>query len=305
MKTSILLFVLILFGSLNSNAKVERITLYFTGTNSIYLTSNSESELTDFNHLREVNRHIQIIEVNVYKEAGNNPDQKVVNQYYSIINDSLALIDENVTVHLYGEKRIDINFTPLNWNRADIYYNIPEFNFDQIANISNNSNDLSDDENESELTPLNTSDQQMVFVTSSANHNAFPRKMNEESFGFNIHKKVLRLKIEFIGGTADIKPGYEDHLYVILDTLRNNPTVSAHIRGHVCCGNKKSLSKRRARVVYRYLIKNGIDKDRLSYKGYGNQVPLAFPERTASDRSANRRVDVVFEYIFEGEMTYD
>ncbi len=94
-------------------------------------------------------------------------------------------------------------------------------------------------------------------------------------------------------------PACRGHLFLLYDTLLKNPHLTAHIRGHVCGGNKVSLSRRRARTVYRYLIKNGIERDRLSYAGYGNQKPLVFPERTAVDRGANRRVDVVFDEIQE------
>ena len=84
---------------------------------------------------------------------------------------------------------------------------------------------------------------------------------------------------------------YLDKLY---DTLQKNPQLTAHIRGHVCCENNKRLSKIRAKEVHDYLVEKGISQNRLSFKGYGNKLPLVYPELNPSDRSQNRRVDVVF-----------
>jgi len=50
------------------------------------------------------------------------------------------------------------------------------------------------------------------------------------------------------------------------------------------------LSKDRAKAVVSFLIKNGIDEKRLSYKSYGMEKPLANNE-TEMGRSKNRRVE--------------
>lgn len=73
-----------------------------------------------------------------------------------------------------------------------------------------------------------------------------------------------------------------------LDSVKS---VDVHIRGHVCCGPDKKLSRKRAKYVYKFLIAQGIDKKRLSYKGYSNEYPLIFPEKTEFDAFQNRRVD--------------
>ena len=57
------------------------------------------------------------------------------------------------------------------------------------------------------------------------------------------------------------------------------------IQGHLCCGeigkegydkqtSQYDLSFNRAKEVYDYLIKLGVDQIRLKYKGYGMQQPL-------------------------------
>lgn len=76
--------------------------------------------------------------------------------------------------------------------------------------------------------------------------------------------------------------------------MKENPNVKVVIRGHVCCGNKMSLSKKRAKRVYQEMTYRGIAKERMTYKGMSNSDPLVFPELSDNDRQKNRRVDVIF-----------
>jgi len=50
------------------------------------------------------------------------------------------------------------------------------------------------------------------------------------------------------------------------------------------------LSEKRAKAVVDYLINNGIDKDRLSYKGMGSTAS-ASDNATTKGRQLNRRVE--------------
>jgi outer membrane protein OmpA-like peptidoglycan-associated protein len=54
---------------------------------------------------------------------------------------------------------------------------------------------------------------------------------------------------------------------------------------------EEKLSVNRARVVYDYLIKSGIDSTRLSYAGFGSGRKLV-KEVTERDRMLNRRVEM-------------
>ena len=79
----------------------------------------------------------------------------------------------------------------------------------------------------------------------------------------------------------------------LVETLEKDTTLRIHIRGHVCCGPGEKISMKRARNVYRFLKKNGVSADRMSYKGYSNELPKAIPEKTAEDEARNRRVDFI------------
>ena len=91
-----------------------------------------------------------------------------------------------------------------------------------------------------------------------------------------------------------------DHLYAVLEEI---PTLVINIEGHVCCVHplvdaldmetgEVALSVNRAKYIYNYLIKRGIDKDRLSYEGFGKQFPLSPYEMTREDQDRNKRVEI-------------
>ncbi len=74
--------------------------------------------------------------------------------------------------------------------------------------------------------------------------------------------------------------------------LENNPNVNVEIQGHTdnigSDGDNLLLSKNRARVVYEYMLANGIAKSRLQHDGFGAKKPIASND-TESGRAQNRR----------------
>ena len=53
-----------------------------------------------------------------------------------------------------------------------------------------------------------------------------------------------------------------------------------------------NLSENRAKLIYDFLVREGIDGNRLQYKGYGSSRPKIYPETTDEDKQANRRVEI-------------
>lgn len=91
-----------------------------------------------------------------------------------------------------------------------------------------------------------------------------------------------------------------ENLYRIMD---ENPTLAIRIEGHVCCVHPTldaldldtgeiALSVNRARYIYSYLVKKGIEKERLSYIGYGKSKSLSRTEYTAEEQDMNKRVEI-------------
>lgn len=89
---------------------------------------------------------------------------------------------------------------------------------------------------------------------------------------FNITIIYFDLDKSFIRADAAIE------LSKILDVLKENPTMEIDIRSHTDCRQTAkynlSLSDRRAKSTMEWLIKNGIDKSRLTAKGYGESQLL-------------------------------
>jgi len=77
--------------------------------------------------------------------------------------------------------------------------------------------------------------------------------------------------------------------------MEEMPTLKISIEGHICCDSNDvtQLSLARAKLVYDYLVKNGIDAKRLSYKGFGATRPIhPLPELNENEQKENRRVEI-------------
>jgi outer membrane protein OmpA-like peptidoglycan-associated protein len=108
-----------------------------------------------------------------------------------------------------------------------------------------------------------------------------------------------KLKIEnlnFMINTYIVVNESRGKLYELLLVLQKNPKLKIEIQGNICCmpNDRLNLSMQRAKAVYNFLIANEINKNRLSYKGFGSTRPIyTLPEKTEEERAANRRVEVL------------
>ena len=130
-------------------------------------------------------------------------------------------------------------------------------------------------------------------------------------FDLKVGKKFILKKLIFIRGTTKIQQRSKGSLLGLLRFLKENPKVEIEIQGHLCCNsgfyqmdksmikplNKKNLSARRAEMVYKYLVKKGIRSKRLTYNGYGFQMPIHFPETSQKEKSINKRVEIVITKV--------
>lgn len=109
--------------------------------------------------------------------------------------------------------------------------------------------------------------------------------------------------VEFIPGRHYPLPESREKLDQLSVTMKKYETLVIEIQGFICCDYSQfdgldndtqtmNLSENRAKFIYDFLIRVGIDEDRLSYKGYGSSKPKVFPENTEDDRQANRRVEI-------------
>jgi OmpA-OmpF porin, OOP family len=101
--------------------------------------------------------------------------------------------------------------------------------------------------------------------------------------------------VNFDSGKWEIKPEMHGTLNRVVEVLEGNPGVKVEIQGHTdnvgAKGFNQQLSENRAKAVMDYLASHGIQKYRLSAKGYGLANPIANNE-TAEGRATNRRVEL-------------
>jgi outer membrane protein OmpA-like peptidoglycan-associated protein len=117
--------------------------------------------------------------------------------------------------------------------------------------------------------------------------------------------QIVLHNINFVGGSHRFLPSSFPVLRELLDALRYYPNLAIEIQGHICCipeldqdgvdieTGGENLSEERAKAVFDYLVNNGIDRSRLSFKGFGHSLPLyPYPEKSEEERIANRRVEI-------------
>lgn len=108
-------------------------------------------------------------------------------------------------------------------------------------------------------------------------------------------ENVMELKnVFFETAKFDLKPESKAELDKVVAFLNKNKTISGELSGHTDnVGDKKMnqvLSQNRAKAVYDYLVKNGIEAKRLTYKGYGDTKPKVLND-TDEHRQMNRRTE--------------
>ncbi len=109
-----------------------------------------------------------------------------------------------------------------------------------------------------------------------------------------VGEKVILKNIFFDTDKFNLKGESRIELNKLIELLTKNPGLSIELGGHTDnVGGKEynqSLSEKRARAVYDYLVQNDIDPERLSYKGYGLNVPVDTND-TPEGRANNRRTE--------------
>lgn len=108
--------------------------------------------------------------------------------------------------------------------------------------------------------------------------------------------KLVLKNLHFYNRSGIFVPESRPILEELLKIMLTNPNLKIEIQGHICCQkgtDVEDTAKVRALAVYNYLINNGINKDRLSYKSFGSSKPIhIIPENNEDERNENRRVEI-------------
>lgn len=109
-----------------------------------------------------------------------------------------------------------------------------------------------------------------------------------------IGKSVVLKNIFFETGSFKLATESKAELNKLVTFLQQNPDLKIEIGGHTdnvgSAKDNQILSENRAKSVYNYLLKNQIELNRLSFKGYGQNKPIDTNE-TEKGRANNRRTE--------------
>jgi len=124
-------------------------------------------------------------------------------------------------------------------------------------------------------------------TNSNEERNIFELEVKLYPFEMVSTPEIILKNIFFNTGSAELKPESFQEINKLLQLLSENQQLRIQINGHTDdVGSEQDnliLSEKRAFAVYDYLIKNGMDPQRLQYKGFGETKPIS------ENRAENRR----------------
>jgi outer membrane protein OmpA-like peptidoglycan-associated protein len=139
-----------------------------------------------------------------------------------------------------------------------------------------------------------------IFYEEFVTENVLPKDDKEDlSRQVSIAKvgdKLVLKNLHFYNRSGIFVPQSRPILEELLKIMLANPNLKIEIQGHICCQqgtDVEDTAKVRALAVYNYLINNGVNKNRLSYKSFGSTKPIhKIPENNENERNENRRVEI-------------
>jgi outer membrane protein OmpA-like peptidoglycan-associated protein len=122
--------------------------------------------------------------------------------------------------------------------------------------------------------------------------------------GRNVGDSISFTELTFLPGRHFLRQSAVHYMVALKDLLKAHPNLKIEIQGHICCQyngkdgedfdtRKNELSLTRAKFIYEYLVSEGINPTRLTYKGLGSKEPKVYPEMSSIDQDVNRRVVIV------------
>ena len=127
--------------------------------------------------------------------------------------------------------------------------------------------------------------------------------MNDVEMNFELQPVELGTKVNlknvlFAQTKTDILPESYPELDMVVNFLKENPSVRIELMGHTdgrgVHADNVRLSQQRVNKVKEYLVSKGIESRRITGKGFGGSKPIASND-TEESRRANRRVEFVIK----------
>jgi outer membrane protein OmpA-like peptidoglycan-associated protein len=93
----------------------------------------------------------------------------------------------------------------------------------------------------------------------------------------------------------NIRPDAAIRLDTLVQTLVDNPKISIELSSHTDQRGKnvynQKLSQQRAQAAVDYIVSKGVDKARITAKGYGESRPIVANPKSEADYQRNRRTE--------------
>ena len=295
MKFKILYYLLFLF--VNFSFAQEQFILYFD-SNKFEL---NKFENDKFQTWISLNKDSKIVAINGYtdEDGSNSSNDTLAARRVSFALSQVKLkikIRDDFKSRSYGEDFKQAVNKAEN-RKVTIYYLLPK-DFPRENEILGIKKDIV-----IKPRPIPNYPEKLVFTNPDGSTSEFKLNVN---FMKEIDKGKAgeKLKIEnlnFVINTFIVVNESRGKMYELLLVMEQNPKLKIEIQGNLCCQpiDRTNLSTQRAKAMYSFLIKNKIDKNRLSYKGFGSSRPIfPLPEKDEKERAANRRVEIL---ILENE----
>lgn len=126
-----------------------------------------------------------------------------------------------------------------------------------------------------------------------------PRPVEPDSIVINIEEPIVLENILYDFDDDRIRTDAEPDLQVVLGIMQKYPDIRIELGSHTDArGNdtyNRDLSQRRAESARRWLVRNGIARERIEAVGYGETVPKKVTAKQAADNSFLKESDILTE----------
>jgi len=110
----------------------------------------------------------------------------------------------------------------------------------------------------------------------------------------------MAMEMEFDNNSANLRPQYRDELAKVVKFMQANPRVTATVEGHTSNqsgtpAQSMQLSQQRAESVVGAMQGMGVDRSRLTARGFGSSRRFAY-NTSLEGQQENRRVIIILDF---------
>jgi outer membrane protein OmpA-like peptidoglycan-associated protein len=276
---------------------------------SVFFDSNKhnikKTQLTALNQWMTANKDVKIIAINGFCDEdggiGLNDTlaQKRVNEVFKIVSAKIKT-REDFKTRSFGKLHKQSKIKSEN-RKATIFYILPKdfAREDEILGIEKPKEVVQKPKvTTEELRKKVKFEKEIVIENPNGTRSEFKLDtiFMKKIVNANAGEKLVIENLNFHINTFAIVNESRGKLYELLLVMEMFPRLKIEIHGHICCNPKdlQNLSTQRAKAIASFLWIQGIEKSRVTFKGFGSTLPIyPLPEKTTIEAAANRRVEIL------------